>query len=131
MHTRNEFLADFRGSAIGSVTTESSFGETFQNQTLRPILQLQNELLIEVFRNYLSKYKSDYNSYDVQKKMQYIENSIQKDIKFRNSLKGIIIGLFTTEEYKSYITDSSMINKRMMNMVIERLKNQVQLFDNV
>lgn len=101
----------------------------FKNEVLRPILKRQNDLLIEVFRNYIAKYKSDYDTYEIPKKLQYIENSIQKDIKFRNSLKGIIIGLFTIDEYRVYITDSSMINKRMMNMVIERLKNQAQLFD--
>lgn len=63
------------------------------------------------------------------KKMAYIENVIQRDIKFRNSLKGIIIGLFTVEEYKEYIKNSSNINKRMMNMLIERLKSQVMILN--
>ena len=61
--------------------------------------------------------------------MEYIENAIQKDIKFRNSTKGIIIGLFTLEEYQLYIENSSALNKRMMNLVIERLKDQVQFFE--
>ena len=59
----------------------------------------------------------------------YIENAIQKDMKFRNSLKGMIIGVFTVEEYQSYIQDSSALNKRMMQIVIERLKSQVLLLD--
>jgi len=52
-----------------------------------------------------------------------------KDQKFRNSVKGMIIGQFTVEEYQQYCCNSSALNKRMMNMVIERLKDQVQLFD--
>jgi hypothetical protein len=60
--------------------------------------------------------------------MAIIENSIQKDIKFRNALKGIIIGLFTLDEYALYIQNSSNLNKRMMGMLVERLKSQVQLF---
>ncbi|MEM7487414.1 MAG: glyoxalase, partial [Bacteroidota bacterium] len=35
------------------------------------------------------------------------------------------------EEYQKYIQNSSALNKRMMNMVIERIKDQVQLLDNV
>ena len=62
-----------------------------------------------------------------EKKMIYIENAIQRDIKFRNSLKGIIIGMFTISEYKDYIQNSSNINKRMMNLLIERLKSQIQI----
>ena len=59
----------------------------------------------------------------------FIENAIQKDIKFRNSLKGIIIGQFTLEEYATYIENSSALNKRMMNIVKERLQSNIQLLE--
>jgi hypothetical protein len=45
------------------------------------------------------------------------------------SLKGIIIGLFTIDEYNDYIQNSSNLNKRMMNLLIERLKSQVQVIE--
>ena len=99
----------------------------FQNKTIRPILKLQNELLIQVFINYAVKQKSAFFDLTPNKKLDYIENVIQRDIKLRNSLKGMVIGLFTIEEYDLYITNSSNLNKRMMNLLIERLKSQVQL----
>jgi hypothetical protein len=40
----------------------------------------------------------------------------------------MIIGLFTIEEYLLYTKNTSSLNKRMMAMLIERLKSQVQLF---
>lgn len=129
MENRDAFISEFRGETLGTVTCQSSSDEIFQNQVLRPILKLQNDLFIDVFKNYVSKYKNDFYSYSVEKKLTYIENSIHKDIKFRNSLKGIVIGLFTLSEYNTYIQNSSSLNKRMMNMLIERLKNQVQLFE--
>ncbi|HOZ74003.1 MAG TPA: glyoxalase [Flavobacterium sp.] len=129
MDTRNQFITDFRGEMLGTVTAQSSAEEVFQNQTLRPILKLQNDLLVEVFRNYITKSKTDFFHFTVEKKLQFIENSIQRDIKFRNSLKGMIIGLFTVTEYTAYIQNSSSLNKRMMSMLIERLKNQVQIFE--
>jgi hypothetical protein len=129
MENRDGFIAGFRGEALGTVDNRSSSEEVFQNQTLRPILKLQNDLFIDVFKNYITKYKDDFYSYSIEKRLQYIENSIHKDIKFRNSLKGMVIGLFTISEYEEYIRNSSNLNKRMMNMVIERLKNQVQLFE--
>jgi hypothetical protein len=129
MEDRDTFLKNFRGETIGSVNNQSSFDESFQNEVLRPILKLQNDLFIASFINYLSKNKIDFTNYSTQKKLISIENAIQKDIKFRNALKGIIIGLFTIEEYSNYIKNSSSINKRMMSMLIERLKSQVQLFE--
>lgn len=126
---RDLFISQFRGETLGTISSQSSSDEVFQNQTLRPILKLQNDLFLAVFENQISKHKNDFYKLSVEKKLHYIENVIQKDIKFRNSLKGMIIGLFTIDEYATYITNSSSLNKRMMNMLIERLKSQVQLFE--
>ena len=103
--------------------------ERFQNETLRPILKLQNPLFIEVFRQYIEKRKGVFYDLGLEKKLAYIESSLIKDQKFRNSVKGMIIGHFTVSEYHQYSSNSSALNKRMMNMVIERLKDHVQLFD--
>lgn len=129
MKPRDNFLLEFRGETIGQINASSSSDERFQNQTLRPILKLQNDLFVEVFRNHISKHKNVFYTFSIEKKFQFIENSIQKDIKFRNALKGIVIALFTSDEYATYIQNSSALNKRMMNMLIERLKNQIQLFE--
>jgi hypothetical protein len=129
MNQRDIFLKEFRGETIGIVNTQSSLEELFQNEVLRPILKLQNDLFVSSFINHLTKNKIDFNTYSIDKKMAMIENAIQKDIKFRNALKGMIIGLFTTDEYSQYIKNSSSLNKRMMGMLIERLKSQVQLFE--
>lgn len=129
METRDELLLALKGTTIGLVTKDSSSEEKFQNETLRPILKLQNDLFIEVFRNYAIKQKGVFFTLSPDKKMNYIENTIQRDIKFRNSLKGIVIGMFTVSEYNEYILNSSNLNKRMMNLLIERIKSQIQLFE--
>jgi hypothetical protein len=41
----------------------------------------------------------------------------------------MIIGVFTVEEYLIYTENSSALNKRMMNIVKDRLLNNIQLFD--
>jgi len=129
MNQRDQLIKEIRGEALGNMSNQSSSDELFQNEVLRPILKLQNDLFIASFLNYISKYKRDFYTKTVENKLAIIENAIQKDIKFRNALKGMIIGLFTTDEYELYIKNSSNLNKRMMNLLIERLKNQVQLFD--
>ena len=101
--------------------------ERFQNVTLRPVIKLQNELFIEVFKNYVSKHKNVFYELSLSKQLDYIENAIHKDMKFRNSLKGMVIGQFTIEEYDIYIENSSALNKRMMNLVKERIVDHIQL----
>lgn len=127
MDTRDENLLNLRGEILGNVNEQSSSEEAFQNKTIRPILKLQNDLFVQVFINYAIKQKNVFFALSPEKKLAYIENVIQKDIKFRNSLKGMIIGLFTLDEYTEYIKNSSNLNKRMMNLLIERLKSNVQV----
>ncbi|MBP7318852.1 MAG: glyoxalase, partial [Flavobacterium sp.] len=123
------FLNQFRGQTIGSVTDESTTEESFQNKVLRPILKLQNDLFVALLINYIDKNTPGFYSKTIDVKLTLIENAIQKDIQFRNVMKGIIIGLFTAGEYVIYAKNSSNINKRMMSMLAERLKSQVHLFE--
>lgn len=129
MKTRDTIILELRGETIGTISNQSSTEETFQNQTLRPILKFQNALLIQVFTNYAISQKSVFFSLSPEKKQAYIESTIHRDIKFRNALKGIVIGMFTIQEFKDYSKNTSNLNKRMMTMLIERLKSQVILFE--
>ncbi|MBT8303038.1 MAG: glyoxalase [Bacteroidia bacterium] len=111
------------------VSDDMSFDERFQNLVLRPIIKLQNDFLILVFKNYIAKHKNVFYDLSLEKRTDYIENAIHKDMKFRNSIKGMVIGLFTIEEYQLYITSSSSLNKRMMSIVKERLLSNIQVFE--
>ncbi|MFN3968864.1 glyoxalase [Flavobacterium sp.] len=129
MEARDNNVLELRGESLGTITSQSSLEEVFQNKTLRPILKLQNDLFIQVFINYAMKQKNVFFTLTPEKKMAYVENVIQRDIKFRNSLKGMVIAFFTLDEYAEYIQNSSNLNKRMMNMLVERLKSQIQLIE--
>lgn len=130
MNTRQFNLKSIRPEILSTtINDHMSSDERFQNLVLRPIIKLQNDLFIEVFKNYIAKHKMVFYSHTLEKRILYIECAINKDIKFRNSLKGIVIGLFTVEEYMIYIQNSSALNKRMMNIVKERLISNMQLFE--
>ncbi|MBU2996227.1 glyoxalase [Cellulophaga baltica] len=130
MNERSHSLLKIRPEiGTAKITDNMSSEEYFQNKTLRQVLNMQNTLLLHVFKNYIAKHKDKFYTLSLEKRFEYIENAIQRDIKFRNSLKGIVIGLFTVEEYDLYTQNSSALNKRMMKMVVERLKDQIQAFE--
>lgn len=129
MTSRTENLLAIRPTiASAKINENMGFDELFQNKTLRPIIKMQHYLLIAVFNNYITKRKNVFYDLSLPKQLAYIDNSIQKDMKFRNSIKGMIIGQFTVEEYELYIQNSSALNKRMMTIVKERLIDSVQVF---
>ncbi|OUS02904.1 glyoxalase [Flavobacteriales bacterium 33_180_T64] len=129
MNDRSTNLKSIRPTIVSAQVNDTmTSDECFQNATLRPIIKMQNHLLIVVFKNYIVKRKNVFYELSLPKQLAYIENAIQKDMKFRNSLKGMIIGQFTVEEYEAYIQNSSALNKRMMSIVKERLLSNIQLF---
>jgi len=130
MENRESNLLAIRPQLLNARVSENmSNDEQFQNKTIRPIIKLQGDLLLEVFKNYIGKRKNTFYELSLEKRLAFIENAIQKDMKFRNSLKGMIIGQFTVEEYTRYTQNSSALNKRMMNIVKERLQDNVQLLE--
>lgn len=129
MDMRTTYLLHLRPDFSDSLLHDNmSEDERFQNETLRPIIKVQNPLILETFQHYIAKYKNVYHQLPLDKQLKYIDKAVRKDNKLRNTLKGMIIGLFTQQEYQRYLKHHSAINRRIMNLIVERLKDQMQLF---
>jgi hypothetical protein len=127
MNSRETFIKEFRGQSLGEIKHKTADEEIFQNKTLRPILKLQNELILLAFESYLDQNKILFNCFSSDKKMKTIESILLNDSQFRNLLKGFVLGLFTIEEYAVYAKNKSELNKRIRTMLVERLQSQLQL----
>ena len=129
MNNRPNDLIRIRPDIINTKNFDKiSEQEHFQNETLRPILKLQNPLLVEVFRKYIDTHKGVFRELSNENRLDYIEKALFKDQKFQNYIKGIIIGHFTIDEYLSYSQNTSALNKRIVSLAVERLKDQANLF---
>ncbi|MFN2261376.1 MAG: glyoxalase [Psychroflexus sp.] len=130
MNARDEQLKSIRleipNAKIKSTTTDM---ERFQNETLRPIAKFQNDIILSIFKNYIRKYKNVFHKLNQDEKLKYIENSLKKDSKFKNLIRGIFMGHFTIEDYEFYIENASAVNKRIINLTKERLQSQLQYFE--
>ena len=114
-------------SALEIPTLENTTAiEKFQNETLRPVLKLQNEVYLSVFENYAIKLKSAFKTLSTEKKWKFIEQSIQNNVSLKNIFIGITIGMFTDEELEVYLLETKTYNKRILTMLIERLRNQIK-----
>lgn len=106
-------------------TAATNTAEQFQNQTLRPILKFQNELLLQVFRAYTVQRKNVFHQLSHPKKLDYMEHSIRKDLKFKNRLLGLIIGHFISEEYTAFLKEEKELTRRLTNLLVQRLQSQI------
>ena len=99
--------------------------ESFQNETLRPILKLQNEIYLMLFKDYALGKISDFDTLKKEKKILFIDQSLQKDHALRNIFIGTTIGMLAPEEMEIYLSDSKSFNKRIITMLTERIKSQL------
>lgn len=101
----------------------SNDAEVFQNETLRPILKFQHDLMVAIFDDYIKKRKGVFHALSPHKKKEYIKNSLTKDSKFRNLMMGLVLGHFTSAEWTHFSENHSELTKRTMNMMTARLES--------
>ena len=123
---RSDHLRNLRPN-IPTITIKNATSpqEQFQNQVLRPILKFQNDLLVAIFKQYVIKRKGVFNDLSSEKKLAYIQQGIQRDQNFRNLLVGSVVGQFTIEEYQTFASEENKLTKRMMEMCVQRLQEQM------
>ncbi len=94
--------------------------EQFQNEVLRPILKLQNDIYVSLFQSYITKNKVELESeHDFLR--DQVKSICQKNNALKNQLIGITIGMFETSELKSYSEQPNEFNKRIIQMIAERV----------
>ena len=104
--------------------------ETFQNDVLRPILKFQNDLLLQIFIDYVKQYKGVFFKLSNHEKMSYIQEALSAHQRLRSLILGTIVGLFTLEDYSYYRLNLSELNKRIVALVIKRLQSQLEFLSN-
>lgn len=130
MDNRTKNLENIRVTIPNAKVNETmQLEERFQNQTIRPIVKFQNNLIIEIFKNYTKKYKSVFYTLSIEKRVEYIDKAFLKDTKLKHILKGVVIGLFTINEYDVYANNTASLNKRIISIIKDRIQSQLQLFE--
>jgi len=114
---------------VATATEQEGEMENFQNQTLRPILKLQNDLLLQVFSHHLQKRKTrQTGGLDLmpdREKAVFIQNGIQKDVAFRHLLIGMVAGHFTLAEWRFFALHEAELTRRIATLLTQRLQSQL------
>ena len=109
---------------IASASTENTKEiEHFQNEVLRPILKFQQTFFEPYFKGniqFMKLISEKKSRLEFQNKIvQFISN--QANIK--HQLIGSVIGMLTTEELAFYISNNAEINKRISQMLAQRISD--------
>ena len=95
--------------------------EQFQNNTLRPIMKQQNDLLQAALEIFLVKRKVKLEQVPTNQRFAKIKELVTRDNQLRGLLIGMAAGQFTSEEMVYYVSNERDVNRRMTNLLVERL----------
>jgi len=95
--------------------------ETFQNETLRPILKLQHGLLLKLFEAYVQKRKPNLIQMADRDRAEWIQEALRKDLRLRNQLCGMVMGMFTETEMQWFIANETEAMHRLASLLTQRV----------
>ena len=125
MNNRSTLLKSIRPK-IDIDNTKSTDLEIFQSVSLRPILKLQNEIILALINNFLAEHKVIVKNLTETKKIERIHDIFKNNIQQKQMLFGVIIGHFTHEEFMFYNQNKKEVTKRIITMLLERVCSQLE-----
>jgi hypothetical protein len=118
-----------RPNLINLINSNTSEIERFQNEVLRPIIKMQNNLLVAFFKSYIKNNKVKFNTLKAKVQENKINSILTKDINFKNILIGSIIGHLEENEIEIYFKSKTEINKRIIQIIKQRLHDNFIIHD--
>jgi hypothetical protein len=103
---------------------EATVIESFQNETLRPVLKLQHDIVVALFKYNIRQRNTPFETLPNASREKAIVLILQKDLALRNQLFGIIVGLFTRAELHFYLDNEPELSKRMRDLLTQRIASE-------
>ena len=109
----------------GSFPDDTPAGR-FLHQSLRPVLKLQNPLLLACLRQHLHDHRLALGPLDEQARREAIDRQVRQHAPLKHALIGLVTGLLTAGEYAFYLAHRSEINRRLVALLTQRFHTQTE-----
>lgn len=96
----------------------------FLHATLRPILKLQNPLLLAVVADFVRDHHVPLPSADPADRLRLLAELLGRNTKLRYTVVGLITGQFTTAEMAFYRQHRPELNRRLLELATRRVQDQ-------
>ena len=95
----------------------------FLHTTLRPVLKLQNDLLLAVVADFVRDHHIILRPTDQHHQLTEL---LGRNTKLRYTVVGLITGQLTTEEYAVYRQHRPELNRRLLELALHRVLDQAE-----
>ena len=124
MTTRDASLVEIRPE-LAIDTEAASALELFQSRTIRPILTLQNPVMLTLLSYYLKKYCPRFSQFDRSKRISYVSDMLKRDSRPKNMIVGMVAGHFTEDEFAFFVDKEPEVRRCLIDLCILALQDQI------
>ena len=109
--------------AVETTDAEDTVGH-FLHATLRPVLKLQNDLLLAVVADFVRDHHISLRPTDQHHQLTEL---LTRNTKLRYTILGLTTGQLTAEEYEFYRLHRPELNRRLLEMALHRVLDQANV----
>lgn len=109
------------------VDTESAVEATpgaFLHHTLRPVLKLQNALLLTVVADFVRDFRVPLATAAPADQQRLLAELLTRNTRLRATITGLVVGQFTTAELEHYRPFRPELNRRLLELATRRVQDQ-------
>lgn len=122
---RDKFFRELRPIVDTIPCAEGSL-EYFQNTTLRPIIKFQSDQIFRLAKDQLHRLDPQFPLLKQLRQREMIRSLFKTNTPFQQIMINIIVALLTQEETEAYLAERKEYNKRILQMIEERLNSQLE-----
>ena len=102
--------------------------EAYQNGTLRPIIKMQHEVILQAWRRYVLQQKGKFYKLNRPDQEQYIRHAYQTNRSFRAFNLGLVCGVLTKVEWEAFRKNDKELSKRVFTLIAQRVGSSEEAF---
>jgi hypothetical protein len=106
------------------VTAGAASVGDFLHRTLRPVLKLQNDLLLAAVADFVADHHIPLAKASPTDQQRLLAELLARNTKLRYTLVGLVTGTFTAEEYAFYRQHRGEVNRRLHELAQRRVLDQ-------
>jgi hypothetical protein len=96
----------------------------FLHHTLRPLLKLQNEVLLAVVADFVRDHHIPLAAASTTEQERLLAELLTRNTKLRYTVIGLVCGLFTAAELAYYRPHRAELNRRLLELASRRVQDQ-------
>lgn len=126
---RSSWLSSLRSNNDGdndgaNNTAYRQDGDVFESTCLSPIVQLQGSLLIDYLCAVAESNHKAFTVYKPDEKIRLIKSILEENVRERYVVIGMVVALFTRDEMQHYRSDVQAVNRRILRLLIQAMKDE-------